>query len=134
MRALESGFYTISGAAVDASGRLYFVDRHQQRIFSWSEKDGLNVVRHDALDPVSLASDKSGRLLVVSSAGPEGTVYSIAPGAPADEITVLEPQATAPRPGAAAVLPANVWDNGEFANQLDTGDLRVHDAGTDVCA
>jgi len=119
VRALESGFYTISGATVDANGRLYFVDRHQHRIFSWSEKDGLNVVRHDALDPVSLASDKSGHLLVVSSAGPEGTVYSITPGAPADEITVLEPQATALRPRAAAVLPANVWDNGEFANQLD---------------
>ena len=119
VRALESGFSTISGATVDAAGRLYFVDRHQQRIYSWSETDGLNIVRHDALDAVSLAADKSGHLLVVSSAGPDGTVYSIAPGAPADEITVLEPQATAPRPAAAAVLPANVWDNGEFANQLD---------------
>ena len=119
MRVLEVGFSTISGATVDAAGRLYFVDRHQQRIYSWSEKDGLNIVRHDALDPVSLAADKSGHLLVVSSAGPESTVYSITPGAPADEIAVLQPQPTAPRPGAAAVLPANVWDNGEFANQLD---------------
>ncbi len=119
VKALESGFYTISGAAVDASGRLYFVDHHQHRIFSWSEADGLDVVRHDPLDPVNLAVDRSGHLLVVSSAGPEGTVYSFDPGAPADEITVLRPQAHAQRPGAAAVLPVNVWVNGEFANQLD---------------
>jgi hypothetical protein len=120
---LEGGFSSISGAAVDASGTLYFVDHHQQRIFSWSQADGLNVVRHDPLDPVSLAFDKSGNLMVLSSAGPEGTVYSFHPsfhpGAPDDQLTVLQPQASAPHPGAAAVLPVNIWDNGEFANQLD---------------
>jgi sugar lactone lactonase YvrE len=119
VEALERGFYTISGAAVDAAGTLYFVDRHQHRIFRWSEARGLSVVRHDPLDPVNLAVDRSGHLLVVSSAGAEGTVYSFEPGAPADEISVLKPQARAPRPGAAAVLPVNVWVNGEFANQLD---------------
>lgn len=119
LRPLESGFYSISGATVDSNGVLYFVDRHQHRIFSWSASHGLNVVRHDALDPVNLAVDRSGHLLVASSAGPEGTVYSFAPGSPADEITVLTPQASASRPGAAYVHPANVWDNGEFANQLD---------------
>ncbi len=92
---------------------------HQQRIFSWSRAEGLNIVRSDPLDPVNLAVDKSGHLLVVSSSGPEGTVYSFRPGSPADEITVLEPQARAPHAGAAVALPVNVWDNGEFANQLD---------------
>lgn len=116
---LEGGFYTISGAAVDASGKLYFVDRHQHRIFSWSQADGLKIVRDAPLDPVNIAVDKSGNLMVVSSAGPEGTVYSFRPGAPDDEVTVLQPQASKPHPGAAAVLPVNVWDNGEFANQLD---------------
>ena len=134
VRVLEGGFSTISGATVDAAGRLYFVDRHEQRIYSWSETHGLNIVRHDALDPVSLAADTSGHLLVVSSAGTEGTVYSITPGAPADEIAVLQAQPIAPRERAAAVLPANVWDNGEFANQLDLDDIRVHDAGADVRA
>ena len=38
---LERGFYSIAGAAVDADGTLYFVDRHQQRIFSWSPARGL---------------------------------------------------------------------------------------------
>ncbi len=92
---------------------------HQHRIFSWSHANGLDVVQSDPLDPVNLAVDKSGHLMVVSSAGHEGTVYSFRPGAPADEIAVLEPQASAPHAGAAVALPVNVWDNGEFANQLD---------------
>jgi hypothetical protein len=116
---VENGFYAISGATVDTAGTLYFVDHHQHRIFSWSRANGLNVVRHDPLDPVNLAVDKSGNLLVQSSDGPEGTVYSFHPGAPADQITVLQPQDRIPHPGAAVVLPVNVWDNGEFANQLD---------------
>ncbi len=121
LRQLESGFYSISGATVDAKGTLYFVDRHQHRIFSWSAAHGLDVVRHDPLDPVNLAVDRSGHLLVASSAGPEGSVYSFAPGSPADEIAVLTPQPSAAHPGAAYVHPVNVWDNGEFANQLDLG-------------
>src|SRR5262249_61756738 len=113
---LETGFYAISGAAAAADGTLYFVDRHQHRIFSWSKARGLEVVRHDALDPVSVAVDKSGSLLVQSSDGPEGSVYSFTPGTPADRIVVLQPQASATHTGAAAVLPGNMWDNGRLAN------------------
>jgi Pectate lyase superfamily protein/SMP-30/Gluconolactonase/LRE-like region len=116
---LEDGFSAIGGAAVDDSGRLYFVDRHQQRIFSWSRADGLNIVRSDPLDPVNLAVDRSGNLMVVSSAGHEGSVYSIRPGEPSDRIAVLEPKASTPHSGAAVAQPVNIWDNGEFANQLD---------------
>ncbi len=116
---LEGGFYAISGATVDSAGTVYFVDHHQHRIFSWSRADGLTVVRHDPLDPVNLAVDKSGNLLVQSADGPEGTVYSFRPGTAADQITVLQPQNGTHHPNAAAVLPVNVWDNGEFANQLD---------------
>jgi sugar lactone lactonase YvrE len=116
---LEGGFSAIGGAAVDDSGRLYFVDRHQQRIFSWSRDGGLDIVQSDPLDPVNLAVDRSGHLMVVSSAGPEGTVYSFRPGTPSAAITVLVAQASTPHPSAAVALPGNVWDNGEFANQLD---------------
>ena len=121
VKKLEAGFFTISGATVDAAGTLYFVDHHQQRIFSWSADRGLVVVRDAPHDPVNLAVAKSGDLLVVSSAGPEGTVYAFNPAKPADEITVLDPQAAAPRPDAAAVLPVNVWVNGELEDQLDLG-------------
>ena len=37
---LEGGFYSIAGAAVDAQGKLYFVDRHWKRIYSWSKDEG----------------------------------------------------------------------------------------------
>ncbi len=116
---LEDSFYSISGAAVDDSGKLYFVDHHQQRIYGWSEAEGLTVERDNPLDAVNLAFDNAGDLLVFSSDGPEGTVYSFRPGSPDNEITVLRPQPRTPHPGTAAVLPASYWNNGEFANQLD---------------
>src|SRR5579885_1095636 len=36
VRKLADGFYSISGAAVDSRGKLYFVDHHEQRIYGWS--------------------------------------------------------------------------------------------------
>ena len=116
---IEGGFSGISGAAAGPDGTLYFIDRSQQRIFSWSPSRGLVVVSRGALDAVNLAVDRSGNLLVQSSAGSEGTVYSFKPGSPVDEIAVLEPKTGAPPAGAAFVLPGNVWDNGEFADQLN---------------
>jgi hypothetical protein len=116
---LEDGFASISGAAVDAAGKLYFVDQHQQRIYGWSVAVGLTIERDNPLDPVNLAFDRAGDLLVLSSDGPEGTVYSFHPGSPAAELTVLVPQASAPHPGASALLPTNYWNNGEFHDQLD---------------
>jgi DNA-binding beta-propeller fold protein YncE len=120
---LEDGFYSISGAAVDGAGKLYFVDRHQQRIYGWSKGEGLTIERDDPLDPVNLAFDKAGDLLVLSSGGPEGSVYCFRPGSPEDQITVIRPQETAPHPGAAALLPVNFWNNGEFQDQLDLNTL-----------
>jgi len=121
---LEDGFFSISGAAVDAKGKLYFVDHHQQRIYGWSRVEGLTVERDNPLDPVNLTFDKSGDLLVVSSDGPEGTVYSFKPGLTAEEITVLTPQKSASHGGAAAILPQNFWNNGEFQDQLDLETFR----------
>ena len=116
---LQDGFHSISGATVDAGGKLYFVDHHEQRIYSWSASEGLNIESDSPLDPVNLAFDKSGDLLVLSSAGPEGTVYCFRPGSPINEITILQPQPTKPRPDAVALVPANYWNNGEFKDQLN---------------
>jgi hypothetical protein len=116
---LEDGFYSISGAAVDAAGKLYFVDHHEQHIYGWSAAQGLSIERDNPLDAVNLAFDKSGDLLVLSSDGGEGTVYWFRPGSPETELKVLSPQASAPHPDTAAILPVNYWDNGEFANQLN---------------
>jgi hypothetical protein len=121
---LEDGFFSISGAAVDAQGKLYFVDHHEQRIYGWSEKEGLTIERDSPVDPVNLAFDRSGNLLVVSSSGPESTVYTFKPGSSPEELTVLEPQPAKPHPGAAAILPVNWWNNGEFKDQLNLDTMR----------
>jgi hypothetical protein len=119
VRKLEDGFSALGGGTVDAAGTLYFVDRHQQRIFSWTAARGLTVVRDAPNDPVNLVAAKSGEILVISSAGPEGTVYVFDPKKPADEMTVLTPHPATSRPGAAAVVPVNIWVNGELEDQLD---------------
>jgi sugar lactone lactonase YvrE len=116
---LEDGFFSISGAAVAASGKLYFVDSHEQRIYGWSPSEGLTIERDNPLDPVNLGFDRSGDLMVLSSAGAEGTVYSFRPGSPSGQITVLVPEERKPHTGAVALLPVNYWNNGEFKDQLD---------------
>jgi hypothetical protein len=115
---LGEGFFSISGGTVDSAGRLYFVEHRFQRIYRWSEAQGLAIVSDLPLDPVNLFFDTSGDLLVLSSNGSEGTVYSFAPDRPAD-ITVIPATPTAEHPGAATVLPVNIWNNGEFRDQLD---------------
>jgi sugar lactone lactonase YvrE len=116
---LADGFYSLGGGAVDAAGTLYFTDRRHQRIYSWSEARKLSIVRDNALDPVNLAVDGSGDLLVLSSDGRDGTVYSFKPGSPDTEVKVIAASPAAEHPAAATVLPVNWWNNGEFKDQLD---------------
>jgi len=124
VKKLEEGFFSISGAAVDAKGKLYFVDHHNQRIYSWAQKEGLAVVGDSPLDPVNLSFDKSGNLLVVSSAGPEGTVYTFKPEGSAEDLTILTSRPAQPHANASVILPANWWNNGEFKDQLDLDTMR----------
>jgi sugar lactone lactonase YvrE len=108
---LATGFFNISGPAVDPDGRLYFVDAHWHRIYKWSpETREAVVVRDNPLDPVNLGFDKAGNLLVVSYGG-KGVVYSFKPGAPMDQITLLQPKATADRKNMTPLLPVDVWSS-----------------------
>ncbi|TGX56049.1 gluconolaconase [Sphingomonas gei] len=116
---VAEGFWSISGAAVDAKGALYFIDRRFQRIHRFTEAKGLEVVRDHALDPVNLAVDASGNLLVLSSLGPKGGVYSLDPDAPADQLKVIAPTPVRSRAKGRTLLPVNWWHNGEFRDQLD---------------
>jgi len=116
---LEDGFYSISGATVDAKGRLYFIDRRFQRIQRWTAEKGLEIIRDHALDPVNLAVDASGHLLVLSSLGAKGAVYSIDPDGPRDQLTRIEPTPIGTGTAARTLLPVNWWANGEFRDQLD---------------
>ncbi|BBF72264.1 glycosyl hydrolase family 28-related protein [Sphingomonas bisphenolicum] len=135
---LEDGFWSISGAAVDAQGALYFIDRRFQRIHRWSEARGLEIVRDQALDPVNLAIDGSGHLLVLSSLGPKAGVYSIDPNGPPDRMTLIQPTPTRTKGAARTLLPVNWWNNGEFRDQLDPktyqfttlAEMFARDAGT----
>ncbi|WP_341207951.1 glycosyl hydrolase family 28-related protein [uncultured Sphingomonas sp.] len=115
---VADGFYSISGGAVDANGKLYFVDRFFQRIHGFTPAEGLTTVSDAPLDPVNLAVDRSGRLLVQSSAGRDGSVYSIDPARP-DDIRPIEPTAVRSGDKATTLLPVNVWANGEFADRID---------------
>lgn len=115
---LGGGFFSISGAAVDAAGKLYFVDHHEQRVYGWSQSEGLTVERDDPLDAVNLGFDEAGDLIVVSSAGPAGTVYAFRPASGDGEIKVLSPQASEPHARENFLLPGNYWNNGEFKDQL----------------
>ena len=74
---LAGGFFNISGGAPGPDGDFYFVDSHWQRIYRWGcASRQLSTVCDFPLEPVNLAVDKAGNLMVVSYAG-GGTVYSI---------------------------------------------------------
>jgi len=108
---IVGGFFNISGGAIDQSGNPYFVDAKWQTIYSWSTAlHQLSKVRDNPLDPIQLAFDKAGDLLVISYAG-EGTVYSFNPNSPNDDVTLLRAEPSAPRPGMVPILPVNYWRN-----------------------
>jgi hypothetical protein len=118
---VASGFFNLSGGTADASGNLYFADPRRQLIYRWTpETKDLTIVRHSPMDPVNLAFDKSGNLIVVSSGGMRETVYSFHPGTPDDQFTILERQPAQARPGMSPVIPVDYWTNGDFSNTLRT--------------
>jgi hypothetical protein len=122
---VADGFDAIGGATATPDGTLYFADRIQKRIYRWDEARGLGIERDTTLDPVNLAADRSGNLLVLSSAARDGTVYSFRPGTPETELTVIPPTPVRARADAAVALPGNWWVNGEFRDQLDPKTFRT---------
>ena len=119
VRKLAGGFEALGGGALDSHGTLYFVDRIFQRIYSWNQAKGLKIVSSHPLDPVNLAVDRSDNLLVLSSAGFEGAVYSLMPNGPDGPVTRIEAEPVGAHPDAAIALPVIWWVNGEFKDQYD---------------
>lgn len=114
---LASGFTNIDGAAVDAAGNVYFVDEAWSRIYRWAaDGSGLTLATDAIPQPVALAFDRTGRLLVVAH---HGNVYTYPPGASEAQIGVLTPTPTAPKAGATLLLPTNRWrDSHDWASAI----------------
>lgn len=85
------------------------MDAHWQRIYRWdAAARQISIVRDAPLDPVNLAFDKAGNLMVVSYAG-SGTVYAFKPDSPEEQLELLKPVDAAPRQGMTAVRPVGDW-------------------------
>jgi sugar lactone lactonase YvrE len=103
---LAGGFYNISGGAAGPHGDFYFVDAHGQHIYCWNpDSRQLSTVSDSPPEPVNLALDKSGNLLVVSRAG-NGLVYALKPQG---GIVPLQPEAVTNRAGKTFFLPVSDW-------------------------
>ncbi|MFL6634853.1 MAG: glycosyl hydrolase family 28-related protein [Massilia sp.] len=118
---VADGFYSIAGAAVDANGKLYFIDRHFKRIHAWSHDRGLEIVRDAPLDPINLAIDRSGNVMVLSHYGQSASVYAFKPDVPPtpEGVAMIKPTAVASHADARVAIPVNFWQNGEFQDQID---------------
>ena len=102
---LAAGFFNISGGVAGPRGDFCFIDAHWQRIYRWeSATRRLSIVSDFPLEPVNLAADRSGNLLVVSYAG-RGSVYALDPGG---KVMPLKPE-PAGRAGDSYYLPASDW-------------------------
>jgi sugar lactone lactonase YvrE len=111
VKKLAGGFFNISGGAVDKAGNVYFADAKWQTIYRWSvAEQQRSKIRDNPLDPVQLAFDRAGNLIVISYAG-SGTVYSFDPDAKSADISLLKAQPAVARPGLTAILPVDVWRN-----------------------
>jgi sugar lactone lactonase YvrE len=101
------GFDFIDGACAGADGNIYFIDGRWHRIFRWNpDQRDLTLLRDSPIDPLALALDHAGNLIVLSRTG---MVYAFQPDGAEDAITVLEPQLAAARPGGVSLFAANRW-------------------------
>ena len=103
---LATGFFNISGGVAGPKGEFYFVDAHWNRIYCWdSAARQLSIVSDALLQPVNLAIDRAGNLLVVSYAG-KGTVCALRPGL---DLDIIKPEPVADRTGVTFFLPVSDW-------------------------
>jgi sugar lactone lactonase YvrE len=118
---LADGFLNIAGAAVDDKGTVYFADARENRIYRWSQETRrAELVREIPQQPVQLAFDKAGNLLVVAYTG-NGTVLAFRPDKSDSEIVPLKAAAAAARPGLTVLLPVNRWmGDAEFLRDSTT--------------
>ena len=103
---LAGGFFNISGGAVGPHGDFFFVDAHWQRIYRWDPvARQLSTVSDFPLEPVNLAVDKAGNLMVVSYAS-NREIYALTPS---NTVVLLKPEAATNQVGKNIFLPVSDW-------------------------
>jgi sugar lactone lactonase YvrE len=103
---LTGGFFNISGGAVGPQDDFYFVDAHWQRIYRWNHSTRqLSIVSDYPLEPVNLAVDQEGNLMVISYAG-SGVVYALTAS---NQVVRLEPEPVNAGSEKHLYLPVSDW-------------------------
>lgn len=101
---LASGFFNISGGAIDSRGNFYFVDSRPKNIYRWDSAARQLSTNSVSFQPVNLAVDAAGDLLVVSY--DDDSVFAIDPN---NKISALRPQPIADSSGKELFLPVSDW-------------------------
>lgn len=103
---LAGGFFNISGGAVGPQGDFYFVDAHWQRIYRWNPAARrVSIVSDYPLEPVNLAVDQAGNLMVISYEG-NGVVYA---WTSSNRVQPLAPEPATNGIGKRIYLPVSDW-------------------------
>jgi sugar lactone lactonase YvrE len=100
---LANGFFNICGGATDSGENFYFADTHTQKIYRWDWAARQLSANAVPFEPVNLAVDESGNVLVISY---DDSVYMISPDG---KCLALEPQALGNLNGKKLFLPVSDW-------------------------
>ncbi|BET65514.1 hypothetical protein ASA1KI_04320 [Opitutales bacterium ASA1] len=133
---LATGFNNIDSLVAGPNGDVFFIDARWQRIWRWSaERGAIELVRDHPLEPVNLAFDAAGHLLVVTRIG---TVYAFDPEARDEAVTPL-PRLQGPPPASARVVhPLSRWRDAHDFLDVTRNSIQAHhlspDGGTAIPA
>jgi sugar lactone lactonase YvrE len=104
IKKITGGFFNISGGAIDSHGNFYFVDSRPQKIYRWDSAAQQLSTNAVSFQPVNLAVDAAGNLLVISYN--DNWIYAIDPN---NKISALKPQPLADSNGKNLFLPVSDW-------------------------
>ncbi|HTR41784.1 MAG TPA: glycosyl hydrolase family 28-related protein [Pseudomonadales bacterium] len=101
---IAGGFFNISGGIADTNGNFYFADSYPHKIYCWNSNAQRLSTNEVSFQPVNLAVDAAGNLIVISY---NDSVYAISPDG--QKASLLKPQPLANTTGKNLFLPASDW-------------------------
>lgn len=122
---VADGFFNISGGAADVHGDLYFVDARPHKIYHLNLASGAIQTNTVPFQPVNLALDDAGDLLVVSY--DDNSVNAIGPD---QKIISLTPQPLTNGLGKTLFLPVSDWSLNRASLAHPTADFVSPDGTT----